>query len=243
MRLAISMIVALCATVSESWAIDCDKTLVPVMSANDLGYRDRGDRCEGLYQKDVGSTGLRIVGFHNAQNTIAHGSKLATVRTVGDSPKQLSIESTRKRLYYRLDARFAGRSFRYPLQVIRTDELRIEANELATVACVENCNGVRPTLVPVVVTTNADNILPNPFIVLQATSALQKLRIEIQDFATGRVLMDDQLLKTTTLEAWVPVEIPLAAHFAQARKLMFRATAEGSFGGQLDSVVALLQAE
>src|SRR5687768_9332763 len=97
----------LCATFGQllTAQVTCDPAL-PAIKEGHLGYRDRGDRCEGLYINPVSSTTLAVASFtehfENFDNT---GN---TLLIEWDKPPagdeiHLRAQGIRPRLYYRMD--------------------------------------------------------------------------------------------------------------------------------------------
>jgi hypothetical protein len=86
--------------------VDCDPTLTQVDTP--LGYRDRGDRCEGVYIKEVSSTALTIASFTEVFEPYDLKSSeplhVDWDRTPGKASVRLRAQSLRRRLYYRMDA-------------------------------------------------------------------------------------------------------------------------------------------
>jgi hypothetical protein len=85
---------------------DCDPSLPQVSTP--LGYRDRGDRCEGVYVKEVSSTTLTVGSFTEAfESYDLKSSEPLNVewdRTPGKEKVRLRAQSLRRRVYYRMDA-------------------------------------------------------------------------------------------------------------------------------------------
>jgi hypothetical protein len=221
-------------------AADCAQGVEPISDPEVLGYQDRGDRCEGLYVQPVATTGLRIVGFHSGQNDISGDTIGTYVHARSDGRKSLTVISTRKRQYYRMDTTFKGASFFYSLELTRHHELKISPGELVARVCVADCSTLRPTLVPARISSSQPKAAV-PFVILQATKDLHRLRIEMTDPATGEVLFDRQLLTHTTWQAWRPAEIPLAEIFSSTDEIVFKAIAQGRSSNEVDSVSAVLR--
>lgn len=84
----------------------CDPSL-PQRTDTPLGYRDRGNRCEGIYVKQVGSTMLLVASFTEsfADYTLEAGKPLQLEWDLppGQSPVRLRAQGLKRRLYYRMD--------------------------------------------------------------------------------------------------------------------------------------------
>jgi hypothetical protein len=114
----------------------CDRDLNPA-ATNPLGYRLRGDRCEGVYIQDVGATTLRVVSFTEAYEAFDPSLDQPLVvewAPAANAAVHIRAQSLRSRLYYRMDSeRSAGSSsFTWPADV-RT-ALRLERPDLGVLA-------------------------------------------------------------------------------------------------------------
>ena len=111
---------------------NCDPAL-PGIKEGGLGYRDRGDRCEGLYINPVSNTTLFVASFteqfENYDNT---GN---TILIEWDQPPankeiHLRAQGIKPRLYYRMDAYKPGTTgfFAWPAGVVTS--LNIKRNDI-----------------------------------------------------------------------------------------------------------------
>ena len=114
----------------------CDADLNPA-TTNPLGYRLRGDRCEGVYIQDVAATALKVVSFTESYESF--DPSLDRPLLVEWTPPQgaavhVRAQSLRNRLYYRMDSdRSAGSgSFTWPPDVLAV--LRLDRTELGVLA-------------------------------------------------------------------------------------------------------------
>jgi hypothetical protein len=84
---------------------DCDPSLPQVNTP--LGYRDRGDRCEGVYVKEVSSTTLTVGSFTEAfESYDLKSSQPLDVewdRAPGKANVRLRAQSLQRRVYYQMD--------------------------------------------------------------------------------------------------------------------------------------------
>jgi hypothetical protein len=104
-------------------ASQCDPSLAP-SSNYPFKYVDRGDRCEGVYIRLVGSSALTMLSFTAAFS--AFDPKAGQPLTIGWVPPpgaadvELRALTTRQHLYYRMDTRVhAGETkYRWPTDVL-----------------------------------------------------------------------------------------------------------------------------
>lgn len=108
--------------------VSCDPSLSGIKEGT-LGYRDRGDRCEGLYINPVSSTTLFVASFtehfenfDNTGNTILiEWDKLPANKEI-----QLRAQGIKPRLYYRMDTYKPGGNtfFAWPSGVLSSLNIR-----------------------------------------------------------------------------------------------------------------------
>lgn len=84
----------------------CDPSLSQVTD-NPYGYRMRGDRCEGIYIKEVSNTILLIASltksFENYDLNSAKALLVESKKAPGDGGFRLRAQGLKRRLYYRMD--------------------------------------------------------------------------------------------------------------------------------------------
>lgn len=85
----------------------CDPALAK-LSNGELGYRDRGNRCEGLYIKEVGSTSLQIASFTESFGPLNTKSGKPLLiewdKPPGNNTVRLRAQGIKHKLYYRMDS-------------------------------------------------------------------------------------------------------------------------------------------
>ena len=114
----------------------CDADLNPA-TTNPLGYRLRGDRCEGVYIQDVAATALKLVSFTDSYESFDPALDRPLVVEWAPPPSaavHIRAQSLRSRLYYRMDSdRPAGSaSFTWSPDVLAA--LRLGKAELGVLA-------------------------------------------------------------------------------------------------------------
>lgn len=245
------MIIAVLALVIPRLSVSadsiCAQGITPVQSPQAVAYKERGDRCEGLYVQRVLGTGLKIVGFHRAPPRFSSDNRFAYVSTEAQyaaEEKRLTLVSTRRRQYYRLDTIFTGAHFRYPLDLSRHPELHLVAEELAARLCIERCGGREPVLVPVAI-ASPDTVTLVPYIVVQSTEDVTSLEIVIHDADTESVAKEPLLRKQIIGEggivyAWEVTELGLQDIVAQAQRVRLTVFSIGRDDRAMDSVSAEL---
>ena len=197
----------------------CDRKLVHA-SADPLAYQPRGERCEGVYVREVaGVGGFSVVAFTTPPHpfTIKRGEPLAVDWVgPGDRPTYVRAVSLRRKLYYRMDAqRPAGsRRFDWPTDVLAALNLRSE--ELGVVAWVQGRVGDSPQdiYVPLRLGGAAEAGAGGQYVV-QVTpgTELQEVFVTLATVdpsgRDGTVLLRDQPLKRGFYPAERAIPIPL----------------------------------
>jgi hypothetical protein len=125
-----------CLGPAQAAPADCDPSLTQVNTP--LGYRDRGDRCEGVYVKEVSSTALAVESFtqvfepYDLKNT--EPLHVEWDQPPGKASIRLRAQSLRRRLYYRMDAVEPPEktSFNWPPSLLAS--LNIPTGDLGLVA-------------------------------------------------------------------------------------------------------------
>ncbi|PWL16308.1 hypothetical protein DKP76_18250 [Falsochrobactrum shanghaiense] len=222
-----------------TWASSqCNPDIKPV-AADELAYRDRGDRCEGLFVQKVSATGLRVAAFHKSAATFDENALALNINVSGHSGnKQLSVTSLRPNQYYRMDASFEQDNFSLPLELLRHPQIDIKPQELATIICVKDCQSAVPTLVAA---SFADEDNANPYVALVANLEIFELRVTIRDEETGEVLHDKEMLGSRTWPAGRPATFPLKPYFKGRNEVRMEIVAAGRGNELIDSVSMRLQ--
>ena len=208
-------------------------------STDELAYKERGDRCEGLFAQKVSATGLRIAAFHEHPAVFDENSLALNILSPGmSSSKTLTATSLRPKQYYRMDTAYVGANFSLTLDLVRHPQINIDPPELAAVICKEGCDSSLPTLVPA---SFAQNTPFNPYIALVANLELFELEISITDDETGEVLFDKEMLGSRTWPAARPATFPLKPYLERRESVIFKVIATGRGNKIIDSISARLR--
>lgn len=223
-----------------AWAGPCNPDIKPA-SIDELAYKDRGDRCEGLFVQKVSATGLRVVAFHKSPAEFDDNA-LALNVSVGGHPgdKEMSVTSLRPNQYYRMDASFSQDNFSLPLELLRHPQIDIKPHELAAVICIRDCRSAVPTLAAA---SFADEWNANPYVALVANLEIFELRVTIRDEATGEVLHDKEMLGSRTWPAGRPATFPLKPYFRDRDEILLEIVAAGRGNELIDSVSMRLRSQ
>jgi hypothetical protein len=137
----LATLVVCCLAPSAAAAQSCD----PALARNDsrpISYRQRGDRCEGIYSKRVSAFGAQLISFtgqFDLRDLCSSGRPVHMVLpghgAGAVAPVRLRGESLRPDLYYRVDVELGARgSFEWPFDPRCNNEVRLTAAELALTA-------------------------------------------------------------------------------------------------------------
>ena len=132
--------IGLCVLGSPAAAQSCD----PALLRNDsrpISYRQRGERCEGIYSRRVSAFGAQLISFtgqFDIRDLCSSGRPVHMVlpqSAAAAAPVRLRGESLRPDLYYRVDVELRSRgSFEWPFDPRCNNEVRLTAAELALTA-------------------------------------------------------------------------------------------------------------
>jgi hypothetical protein len=140
----------------------CDPAL-PRNESQAAGYRQRSDRCEGIYKRDVASFGVQLVSLTGAPGggqplqdlcTEGQAAHLVWPRSSAPSrPIRLQVESLRRQLFYRLDSERPAQSssYEWPSEPRCSNEVRLRGPELGVLARTQSSLADKPidVLLPV----------------------------------------------------------------------------------------------
>jgi len=124
-------------------ATNCDRNL-PVSKSDPLGYRDRNDRCEGLYIQKVSSQAPLLVasfGRIDLPERFTPGGALLVNWGVDASDVRFRAYSLKPRTYYRMDRRdpVKSHSYRWPTDMLAA--LKLTRRDFGIVAFTEQKPG------------------------------------------------------------------------------------------------------
>jgi hypothetical protein len=213
----------------------CDPSLRQAPE-NPWGYRPRGDRCEGIFLREVSGEPLRVVACTEGEPAFALGADplLVQWRTpredVGDGTLRLRAESLRHRTYYRMDAtrplrdqRFFWPSDVMVAQGLQPDEIALTAGLRLTVE-----GAVRQVLLPVRLAPRgtAARAREATVLTLWPSMALEELFLGVQP---------------TGAQADLELRSLGAAYYAAERAVKLTLPASGAAGVQRVRVAARLR--
>jgi hypothetical protein len=223
---------------SETDPRHCDP-LLRQDSASTLGYRLRGDRCEGLYAQDVGNTILQIASFTRGDDASDFsGSLPIRWSPIADHPVRLRVLGLERGLHYRMDTlRPAGAaSYAWPLDV--ASALGIEAGEVGVLGWWETeIDGSRRSIhVPVDVSTLEPKIQSGAYeIVLVPGAELEEVYLTLAPLdgagVPGAPLLDGEPLGWGYYPAGRPLQFPLEVDAAQEGLFLLEVAATLRAGG------------
>jgi len=218
---------------------DCNPDIKPA-SFDELAYKERGDRCEGLFVQKVSATGLRVVAFHkNPAHFDDNALALNVSVNAQTQNKEMLVTSLRPNQYYRLDAAFNQDNYSMPLELLRHPQINIKPHELAAVICIKDCQSAIPTLAAA---SFSDENNANPYIALLANLEIFELSITIKDEVTGEILHEKEMLGSRTWPAGRPATFPLTPYFKEHDEILVEIVAVGRGNQLIDSVSMRLRA-
>src|SRR5262245_45518620 len=221
----------------------CDERIVPLAS-NANGYRQRGDRCEGMYDRPTGGTTLFIASFTEFFEDFkpAWGDSLVVEwRAAGDSVLHIRGETWSRDRVYRLDAfrpSWSG-SFVWPTNLLAVE--RVAQRELTVAAWTRQVVGdtVVPVYVPLRIRQRQAAKCGSFRLVFWPGESLRDIRVSVVHLdAKGdatQVVRRDEPLKTGRLPAETPIPYVLdAATLGEAGTYHMRLALTLESGGTSD---------
>ena len=199
---------------------NCDSNLTK-LSSGPLGYKDRGDRCEGIYVKEVGSTTLQIVSLTKSFGDYNTNSGKPLV-IEWDKPRANSIihlraQSVKRKLYYRMDTfRPSGdKSYSWPTDVLAS--LSIEKSDIGILGIAQENIGQdqRNIYIPLRIRQAGKTVEPdNVNLMLLPGVELKEVFISLAplgvDGRPGKLIKDGEDLKYGYYPAERSIQIPIS---------------------------------
>jgi hypothetical protein len=179
-----------------------------------IAYRDRGGRCEGLFQQVIAASAkLRIVGLHRHEPAFQPGSgKPIVVAVRGSQPSSklsLRIVSSRQRQYYRLDA-IVGANGRYTWgrDIIDHPRVALSPYDVKALACEGPCEASEPKLFAVSIAEAGPQQSEGVTIWMRAALDVSKLFLTLERASDGKVFMNhEEVLGGRVLPAGKPLDV------------------------------------
>jgi hypothetical protein len=223
----------------------CLKSTLPI--ANEaLRYKDRDDRCEGLYMQPVAaSSHLRILGYLEHVPIYRNGSdKSLRVSVLGATQTDhimLHATSARYRQYYQMDAQLPpGSPFPWKRSVLNRPEINLTPGELMVIACEGSCDRTNLHLFPVSIVEDGSAPTRNaPELVFDASVDLAKITLQVMKLPNG-VAVSQEVLQGQQLLAGLPKRVALSALIRGAGLYQVRATAIPSYTASVSTIQALI---
>ena len=215
----------------------CRADIVPTDNKK-IGYRDRGDRCEGLFVQKVSATGLRIAAFHNHPAIYKKDSlHIGVYSKAVETSKELTVTSIKSRQHYRMDTVFSGDAYDLPLDVLQHPLIDVKPADVSAVVCTDNCQSTLPTLVPASFAKDKER---NPYVTFIANLQLHELRVTIKDKGTDEILFSQEMLGNRSWAAGRPANFPLKSYLEKSKKLLLEVVAVGRGNKLVDSLIVVL---
>jgi hypothetical protein len=201
-----------------SSSLPCDSSLVQ-LAARVNGYQSRGDRCEGVYARQVAGTTLFLSSFTETFEPYDLASDDPLIIRWGahsDSGIQLRAETIKAGLYYRMDTRAAPRDslYRWPNRILSSE--RLAKSDLGVLGWTRITLGGRRRIayVPLAITQKSTPSSCGPLQVAfstetRLTEVLVSLSLLDSTGAESRVIKQDEPLNRGFYPAGSPILVSL----------------------------------
>ncbi|MEO8853424.1 MAG: hypothetical protein ABI359_06575 [Ginsengibacter sp.] len=198
----------------------CDMSL-PVNSKNPLSYHDLGDRCEGVYIQQLGSTALQVVSFTKSFEAydLSSGKPLQITWDKFPSNNIIRVRARgiERKLYYRMDTYCSDEknSFNWPVNILST--LNIMKPDIGVVGFTKYLINGKETDIYIPLTISQQKVVDNKpelkFVLLPGVE-LSEIYVSIQqikeDGKPGIVVKEGEKLGYGYYPADRPVIIPIS---------------------------------
>ena len=199
---------------------DCDPSLVK-LSSGPSGYKERGDRCEGIYIKEVGSTTLQVSSFTESfmQYDLNSGKTLIIQWDAppNNSSVSLRAQGLRRKLYYQMDKIMpAGKTF-YNWPVNFLSSLNITKSEIGVAGRFPYRSGrvEHNVYVPLRISQQGNDVKTGKYkLLLFPGTELKEVYISMApvepDGSNGKFIIDAKKLEYGYYPAERAIEIPVS---------------------------------
>jgi hypothetical protein len=182
----------------------CDPN-VPTNDSTAIGYHDRGDRCEGKYAtRAVGAADVVLLAFDAAEQQITPGTPAVVRWAAAGAPAQLTAQSFRRNILYRMDRRVARgeREFRWDTTIAA--QANLHTSEVGLVLTSQRVIAGQPEIVYWPVSANAPAATQPKIRRVQLRLGLdfESLKWQLSTYSAG----EREIEKPS---GWVPLLIPL----------------------------------
>lgn len=195
----------------------CDLQLIQPPT-NPYGYRQRGDRCEGVYVQQVGGTPLTVASWTESfENYDLQSGRPLTLEwdAPNNTPVRLRAEGLRRRLYFRMDAAPSAGARSYSWDSALLAAIGIARPELAVIGSTHfpGAHAERQVYLPVRIGQKAKPARTGAYSLVLVPGAEAKelyLTLALDDGRGRRPLKDGEPLGYGYYPAERPVEIPIS---------------------------------
>jgi hypothetical protein len=209
-------LVAVMASAQPCLSQGCDASFHSSES-DPYGYRARGDRCEGVYIKDL-SASLRVVSFTREFDAFSGGDPILHLKWAARASREIHLRATslRPRLYYEMDSVRPGGSIGYDWETSLLTALRITRPELGIVGWTSQQIGGqdRHVYLPLAVTTSKPEKKSSYQFIVVSGVELHELYVSLslldKDGSRVATLRKEEPLKAAyyPAEAGIPISLP-----------------------------------
>ena len=196
----------------------CDKSLV-ASRQNPLGYRLRGDRCEGLYAQDVSGSTLHLVSMTESfeDYDATQGKELSVTWSAQPAATVwLRAQGLKRRLYFRMDTTLPSghRSYVWPTGLLAS--LQIQKRDLGVLGWFErDIGGIRQRVYsPLRISQRHAPVPTDSYkVVLLPGRQLSRVYVSLapvkEDGRLGSFLRNAELLPNAPYQSEQPIVIPV----------------------------------
>lgn len=158
-------------------------------------YRDRGGYCEGLYEQGYSNRAdIKLVGYHLFPFDFIPGvDPFAHIGVSAPKHKKVHtviLDNVQSKFYRRDQNVVAGERVTWPLDIINSSKVSLEANQLVGIACLPLCFEATDIYYPIYISSSSQVDSISPSLYLELPLNIQKVRLVAVDRVTKKPLID-----------------------------------------------------
>lgn len=171
----------------------------PSKSSEQVAYRDRGARCEGVRERNYANQPqMRVQGFFYSEpklNMAENGVNFIKIYSdkIAD-PTQLILRARTGRgvaFDYFMDRRIQSSGYRWPNDLLRRASSYLQSEDVAALACTESCSLSRTTtLLPVSISGDGKAQPRYPFLLVRIPANFRAAKVRLLSGSGAQTVFD-----------------------------------------------------
>lgn len=181
-----------------------------------VGYRNRGNYCEGIYKEGYSSrSNIKLLGYHIAPvdfiKNLDDTAKITVASPVGELVHTVLHDTVLNTFYRRDQLIRGGQVVDWSLDVIKHSKVDISANELIGIGCLPKCFGGADIYFPINISSSGlGGKVDDHRVYLELPLSSQEVRVRLVDQKTKQVVFsqrENRPVETVRSFKEVPVNV------------------------------------